>query len=169
MEVNAVPSYDMSDNPTGCCPRFDPTGWDEQELHFADKLFVKAKTRSIMHVPINMGSVFVKTFKAIERAGAQADDGFIVLSRDPSAWTGEHYFAVTRDVPGQEMVRMNGDFVTRVFEGPYRNAPEWSRETVERAKEDGKDVDELYFFYTTCPKCARHYGKNYVIAVARVH
>jgi hypothetical protein len=23
-------------------------------------------------------------------------------------------------------------------------------------------------FYATCPKCARHYGKNYVVGVAKV-
>ena len=25
-----------------------------------------------------------------------------------------------------------------------------------------------YFYYTTCPKCAKVYGKNYVVAVAEV-
>lgn len=169
MDVNAVPSYNMGDKPTGCCPRFTPRGWDEQELHFKDKLFVRATTRAIGHIPVNMGSVFSKTFKAIEDAGAQADDGFIVLSRDPSAWSGEHYFAVTKDVPGQEMVHMSGDFVTRVFEGPFRNAPTWCAKTEEYVKEHGKVLDDTYFFYTTCPKCAKHYGKNYVVAVARVH
>jgi len=31
-----------------------------------------------------------------------------------------------------------------------------------------KILKKLYFFYTTCPKCAKHYGKNYVIAFAEV-
>lgn len=168
MDVNAVPKYDLSDNPTGCCPRFDPVGWDEQELHFKDKRFVKAKTRSLMHVPVNMGSVFSKTFKAIEEADAQGEDGFIVLSRDSSAWTAEHYFAVVRDVPGQDMTRMSGEFVTKVFEGPYKDAPKWCAETEGYAKENGKAVEDTYFFYTTCPKCAKYYGKNYVVVVARV-
>jgi len=25
-----------------------------------------------------------------------------------------------------------------------------------------------FFYYTTCPKCAKHYGKNYVVAFAEV-
>lgn len=41
MELNKLPFYDASDNPTGCCPRFKPEGWDKQELHFKDKPFVK--------------------------------------------------------------------------------------------------------------------------------
>ncbi len=27
---------------------------------------------------------------------------------------------------------------------------------------------ELYFFYTTCPKCAKAYGKHYVVLFAQV-
>jgi hypothetical protein len=58
MEINALPEYDTSDNPTGCCPKFHPENWDSQDLHFQDKLFVRAKTRSLGHIPLNMGSVF---------------------------------------------------------------------------------------------------------------
>ena len=32
----------------------------------------------------------------------------------------------------------------------------------------GKRLDTLYFFYTTCPKCAKAHRKNYVVGVARV-
>ncbi len=34
--------------------------------------------------------------------------------------------------------------------------------------EKGKQLDTIYFFYTTCPRCAKHYGKNYVVGVAKV-
>ena len=168
METNALPKYDMSDNPTNCCPRFNPKGWDEQELHFKDKLFVKAKTRSILHIPINMGSVFPKTFSAIEKANAKDDNNFIVLSYDPSSWTGEHYFSVNKNVPGQEMNRMTGDYLTKVFEGPYKNAPKWEKEMEAFVENKGKHVKKTYFFYTTCPKCAKFYGKNYMIAVSEI-
>lgn len=169
MEINTLPKYDASDNPTHCCPRFKPDGWDEQELHFKDKLFVKAKTRSVFHIPINMGSVYPKTYSAIEQAGAHDPNELIVLSRDLSAWTGEHLFSVTKDVPGQTMVRMTGDFLTKVFEGPYERAPAWEKEMDAWARRKGKQVDKTYFFYTTCPKCAKYYGENYVVAVAQVH
>lgn len=166
MNVNALPKYDMSDNPTNCCPRFNSYGWDEQELHFKDKLFVKAKTRSLFHIPINMGSVFSKVMKAIEKEKANDENNFLILSYDPSAWTGEHYFSVKKDVPGQQMVNMTGDYLTKIFEGPYKNAPTWEKEMATFVKSKGKQVKKTYFFYTTCPKCARFYGKNYVIAVS---
>lgn len=168
MQTNVLPKYDMSDNPTNCCPRFKPEGWDHQDLHFKDKLFVKAKTRSFFHIPINFGSVFPKTFAEIEKANAYSNEDMIVLSYDPSAWTGEHYFSVTKDVPGHEMVKMTGDFLTKVFEGPYKNAPKWEKEMEAFVKSKRKQVKQTYFFYTTCPKCAKAYGKNYVVAVSEV-
>lgn len=169
MEINALPKYDMSDNPTNCCPRFNSKGWDEQDLHFKDKLFVKAKTKSIFHIPINIGPVFKKILASIEQADAMDKDQFIVLSHDPSPWTAEHYFSVTKDVPGQNMVQMSGDYLTKVFEGPYKNAPKWEKQMQEFVEKSGKQVKKTYFFYTTCPKCAKFYGKNYMVAVAEIH
>ena len=144
METNALPKYDMSDNPTHCCPRFNPQGWDEQELHFKDKLFVKAKTRSIFHIPLNMHTVYPETLTAIEKANALSEDNLIVLSHDPSAWTGEHYFSVSRDVPGQEMVRLTGDYLIKVFEGPYKNAPKWEKEMQNIVRTKGKQAKKTY-------------------------
>jgi len=168
MQSNALPKYDMSDNPTDCCPRFQSQGWDDQELHFRDKLFVKAKTRSFAHIPVNMGPVFKKTFKAIEDAHALSDEDFIVMSRDESPWSAEHLFSVTREVPGQQMIRLSGDYLTKVFEGPYKNAPKWQKDMEQTVRDHSQEVAGMYFFYTTCPKCARTYGKNYVVAVAQV-
>ena len=168
METNALPRYDSSDNPTNCCPRFNPDGWDDQSLHFKDKLFVKAKTRSIFHIPLNMGSIYPKTMNAIEAAQALDMNQVIVLSHDPSAWRGEHYFSVTTAVPGQEMVQMTGEFLTKVFEGPYKNAPKWEKEMDVLVKSKGRQVQKTFFFYTTCPKCAKFYGENYVVAVSEI-
>ena len=168
MELNRLPKYDMSDNPTGCCPRFNPEGWDGQELHFKDKLFVKADTYSLFHIPLNMGSMFEKTFNAIEEADALSEDDIIVLSYDNSPWKAEHYFSVNKEVPGQEMAHLTGDFITKVFEGPYKNAPKWEEEMKRVASEQGKEVKKVYFFYTTCPKCSKVYGKNYNVGVAQI-
>jgi len=35
-------------------------------------------------------------------------------------------------------------------------------------KSKNKDLKKLYFYYTTCPKCAKIYGKNYVVLLAQV-
>ncbi|WP_210325105.1 hydrolase [Mesorhizobium silamurunense] len=81
MQTNETPHYDASVNTTGCCPKFNPGGWDDQELHFRNKPFVRATTRSVMHVPVNMGGVFARVNQHIDAAGASAGGQF-VLSRD---------------------------------------------------------------------------------------
>ncbi|HET9361377.1 MAG TPA: hydrolase [Vicinamibacterales bacterium] len=165
--TNATPAYDPTDNPTNCCPRFKPELWDGQELHFENKPFVSASTVSLFHVPLNMGSVFARTWNAIKDAHAE-DGGFLVLSHEDSAWHAEHLFAVSRPVPGSDMVSLSGDFLTKVFEGPYEAAKRWADEMTHYVNERGHRLDTLYFFYTTCPKCAKYYGKNYVVGVAKV-
>lgn len=168
MQTNALPKYDASDNPTGCCPRFNPEGWDDKELHFDEKLFVRATTKSIDHVPTDMGQVFEQTFNDIEKAGAYDPDDIIVLSRDVSPSEGEHFFAVSKPVPGLEVVRWTGDYVTKLLEGPYENAPMWEQQFMTDLDQRGHKVDAIYYFYTTCPKCAEVYGKNYIVAVAKL-
>ncbi|MCV3205497.1 hypothetical protein OHD62_06960 [Mesorhizobium sp. YC-39] len=125
MQTNETPRYDASVNSTGCCPRFNPAGWEGQEPHFENKQFVKAATHSIMHIPMNMGSVFARVNRHIEDAGASDADQFIVFSRDISPWSSEHLFAVSKATPGEEMTTLSGDYVTKVFEGPYRQARRW--------------------------------------------
>ncbi|RZW12594.1 MAG: hypothetical protein EX266_00705 [Rhodobacteraceae bacterium] len=168
MEINALPHYDDSVNETGCCPRFNPVGWDGQELHFKDKRFLRAVTLSAMHIPLNMGKTFARVDTHVEDSGGWDDEDMIVLSRDLSAFKAEHFFAVPRSIPDEEMVTLSGDFVTKVFEGPYRDASEWLDDMREVVRENGGLPGKVYFFYTTCPKCAKHYGKNYVVGVAEI-
>lgn len=166
MRTNTVPRYDMSDNPTGCCPRFHPESWEGVELHFKDKSFVRAETRSAMHVPLNMGRVFSRV---MGKLGEKFDeDRFIVLSRDPSPWKGEHLFASAGPVEGEEMVTVTGDYLTRVFEGPFSDAGKWHDAMKAAAAERGRADGEIWFYYTTCPKCAKVYGKNYVVGIAEI-
>ena len=168
VQTNALPDMDVSDAPTGCCPRFDPAGWDGRKLHFENKLFVRATTQSLLHVPLNMGKVFTRVQGHIEDAGAQDPGGYLVLSRDLSATESEHFFAVSDPVPDEEMTILSGDFITRIFEGPYRKTGDWMHEMEVAAKASGHRVDRVFMFYTTCPKCARAYGANYVVGIAQL-
>jgi hypothetical protein len=121
-----------------------------------------------MHIPLNMGKVFTRVLGHIDDAGATDPEQYIVLSRDVSAFRGEHLFAVTKDVPGEETIRLSGDYVTKVFEGPYAQTKDWYGELKALAAARGKTDGEVWFFYTTCPKCAKAYGKNYVVGLAEV-
>lgn len=166
--VNQVPRIDMSKSTTGCCALLEPSDWDNQELTFDGKLFVKGSTRSFMYVPLNMGSVMGKTQAKIDVAGAR-EEAFLVLSRDMSPWRADHYFAVSKEVPGMPVERITGIFLTKVFEGPYKEAGKWYRQIADAAKtRTGEEPSAVYFFYTTCPNCAKAYGKNYVVGFAQI-
>jgi hypothetical protein len=167
LPTNQVPPLNADTRETGCCPRFDPGPWDRLHLHFDHKLFVRATTRSVFHMPVNMSSVFRDTFAAIQSAQALSGPA-PVFSHDESAWHAEHLFAVDRPVPGAEMVELSGDFVTKVFEGPFAEARRWCEEMARDVEAEGQTLETTYFFYTTCPKCAKYYGKNYVVGVAKI-
>ena len=152
---------------TGCCPRFNPEPWDEKEVTFQDKLFLKDHVRSFLHIPLNFGKVMVRNMEKIQQAEALASEP-LMLSDEKSLWGADIYIAVTKEVPGAEMVRISGTFLTKVFEGPYKDAGKWAKEMAGYVKAKAKEIEKMYFFYTTCPKCARFYGKNYTIILAKI-
>ena len=92
----------------------------------------------------------------------------MILSRDISPWKAEQLYAVSKTVDGADNVTLSGKYLTKVFEGPYQNAKKWYDTLQDYAKSKGKTVEKTYFFYTTCPKCSKHYGKNYVIGLAQI-
>ena len=165
MELNVLPPTDLRDCPTGCCPRFVPGPWDGQVLRLRDKPFARASTRSVLYVPLDMGAVFRRMGRAIEGA---TEGGRFVLSRELSPWRAEHLFAVDHEVPGVEVVHLTGTFLTKVFEGPYARVGRWRGGLGRCVADRGRRAEQLYFYYTTCPRCAKVYGKNYVVGVAQV-
>jgi hypothetical protein len=167
MTPNTTPFFDTSDNPTGCCPRFNPKGWDGAEMEFHDKPFLRAKTISVAHLPLNMGKVFTRVQTALDAEGAARADQTLVMSRDLSAFSAEHLFAVDKPVPGEEMTTLSGHFLTRVFEGPYWKARDWHDEMLDLARRKGKP-GPVWFFYTTCPKCAKVYGRNPIVGIVQI-
>jgi effector-binding domain-containing protein len=103
----------------------------------------------------------------IAKAGALAPEP-ILLSDENSLWGADIYIAVSKDVPGAQMVKVSGTFLTQVFEGPYKNVRQWVKQMADYVRQQGKELKKLYFFYTTCPKCAKYYGKNYVVLLAQI-
>lgn len=168
MDINVLPRFDHSVNVTNCCPKFNPDGWDDQRLSFRDKLFLRAETHSILHLPLDMGRVFATVLEDIAEAGAADPDQQLTLSRSLSLFRDEHLFAVTRPVPGHEMTTLSGEFVTKVFEGPFSDMGKWQAAMARIAEAHGATDKPVWFFYTTCPKCAKVYGQNYVVGLAQI-
>ncbi len=154
-------------DPAECCSRFDPDPWDDKVITWEKKLFLRDRVRSFLHIPLNFGAVMKRNMAAIEAAGAATDE-MIVLSDENSLWGADVYIAVAKDVPGARTTTLSGSFLAKVFEGPYRNMRHWIAEMKSFVQSKGKALQKLYFYYTTCPKCAKKYGKNYVVILAQV-
>ena len=153
--------------PTGCCEPFNPGSWQDKEIIWQDKIFVFDHVKSFFHIPLDMGKIIVKNLELIEKAQAKAPHQ-LMLTDEKSAWGSDIYIDVSKEVPGAKMTKLSGTFLTKVFEGPYQNAGKWAEETKQCVKGKGKQIKKLYFSYTTCPKCAKAYGKNYVILFAQI-
>lgn len=169
MEVlKELPKINLFDNPTGCCPKFNPEIYDDKIIELEGLDMVKTSTRSFLYMPLNMGSAMTKAMKAIRDNDAEEAENYLILSRDISMWKAEHYILVSKPVPNMENIKLSGIFLTKVFEGGYNQIPLWIKEMTSFVEEKGYDLEKIYSFYTTCPKCAKVYGKNYVVLFAEV-
>lgn len=153
--------------PTGCCPPFDPLPWQEKEITWNNKPFVKDHVTSFLNIPLNMGGKVTKNMNLITAAKAEAPYQ-LMLTDEKSAWGSDIYIDVSKEVPGAKMGTISGKFLTRVFEGPYKDMGKWAQAMDDYVKSKNKRMNKLYFSYTTCPKCAKAYGKNYVVLFAQI-
>lgn len=152
---------------TGCCKKFDPSLWDAKETTFENKLFLKDRVASFFHMPLNFGQVMTRSLDKIKKAGASSAED-LVLTDENSFWGADVLIAIGKEIPGAETVKISGTFLTKVFEGPFQNMGTWIKEMETFVKSKSKETKKMYFFYTTCPKCAKVYGKNYVVIFAQV-
>jgi len=154
-------------DPGECCPRFDPKPWADTTVTWENKRFVKDRVRSFLHIPLNFGAVMKRNMTRIAAANA-SPAAPVVLSDENSPWGADVYIEVTEDLPGAQMATLSGTFLSKVFEGPYQSVRTWIQEMKAFVQGQGKSLKKLYLFYTTCPKCAKKYGKNYVVILAQV-
>ncbi len=154
-------------DPNDCCPVFDPAPWTDQVITWDRKLFLKDRVCSLFHIPLNFGAVTVRSMAVIEKANALPDDA-IVLADENSLWGADVYISISKEIPGAHTAALSGTFLSKVYEGPFRKMRTWIADARASVQARGKTLKKLYFYYTTCPKCAKKYGKNYVVILAEV-
>lgn len=148
-----------------CCPKFDPGPWDNKEFEWKEKVFVKTSVCTFFYMPLNFGGVMKKLDKAMSAAGADWSEG-ICLSDHTSKWNMDLYVAADKPIPSLGHKLFTGKFFSKVYEGPFRDTGKWFKDFVKILKEKGLKYGKIYEWYTTCPACARKYGKNYVVLIA---
>ncbi len=154
-----------------CCPEFNPAPWDKKSHEWQNKLFIKSTIPQLFHMPLPfmVSRMITRQWKKAEAAGATPDlKDFLWLAYDPSPWKSEHYIYVTKEVPGVENVKLTGTFISKVYDGPYNAVPKWIKDMEKYLAGLKQKPLKYYFYFTTCPKCAKKYGHNYIVAFAQV-
>lgn len=149
-----------------CCPRLDPAPWQDTTHKWQDKRFIKARVFTLFYMPLNFGRVMKALDQRVRDAGATIPDN-LCLSDHTSKWNMDVYLAVDREVPGAENVTLSGTFLSKVYEGPYSDTGKWCKDFEAFAQGKGFGIGKWYMWYTTCPKCAKKYGKNYVVILGK--
>jgi len=152
---------------TGCCKPFNPKPWNKKTKVFKNKRMVKTHVISFFHIPLNFGRVMVKTVAKISSAKAEPRVPFMMVD-ECSPWGSDLYIEVKKNVPDAEMAKISGTFLTKVYEGSYKDIGNWVKDMNEYVAKKKKKVKKLYFFYTMCPSCAKAYGQNYTVLLAKV-
>lgn len=158
---------ETANNETGCCPRFDPAPWDDQQFEWSAKPFIKAKVCTLFYMPLNFGSVMKKLNAKVEQSNATMPQ-WLCLSEHTSKWNMDVYLAVDREVANIENVTLSGRYYSKVYEGSFKNVDKWCSDFEKITKDKGFKTGKTYLWYTTCPKCAKVYGKNYVVIVSEL-
>lgn len=153
--------------PTGCCPPFDPAPWDDQIIEWFDKLFIKDKVFCIFNMPVNFGRVMTRIMSKADNHGVKVPDA-MCLSNHTSAWNMDVFLAVDKKIPDAKNVKITGKFYCRVYEGDFRKTGEWITDFRKKTSEKQFSTGKMYMWYTTCPKCAKKYGKNYVVILSKI-
>ncbi|AKM82634.1 TPA: hypothetical protein DD449_01150 [Candidatus Berkelbacteria bacterium] len=160
-------SNEQSENEPVCCPKFNPEPWDGKVLEWQDKKFIKDHVKTFMYMPINFGGAMMRLMEKVEAAGAQTPEN-MCLSDHTSKWNMDLYLAVDKEIEGAEKANLSGKFLTKVYEGDFKDTGKWGEDFKNFAVQKGLKIKKWYMWYTTCPKCAKKYGRNYVVTIAEV-
>lgn len=150
-----------------CCPKFEPVPWDEKVFEWKEKKFIKDSVFTLFYMPVNFGNVMKKLDKTVRQADAEIPD-WMGLSDHTSKWNMDIYLAVNKQIPDAQNTTMSGTFVSKVFEGPFKETGNWYEDFTAWCNARDYKTKKIFMWYTTCPKCAKKYGKNYVVFLAAI-
>jgi len=150
-----------------CCPPFHSALWDGKTFEWDHKKFIRDHVLTLFYVPINFGAVMKRSGIAIDNSDSKAVES-MWLADHTSPWNMDLYIAVEREVADVENVVLSGKYISRVYEGAYKEIGTWKKDFEKYVKESNNSLTRTYLWYTTCPKCAKKYGKNYVVFIGQI-
>ena len=160
-------NMESSNNQTECCPRFEPEPWDDIVIEWENKKFIKEKVCTFFFMPLNFGSVMKKINKKLDNEGLSMSKS-ICLSEHTSKWNMDLFIDVDKEIPDAENTTISGKFLSKVYEGNFKETGKWCMNFENFAISKSLEIEKMYMWYTTCPKCAKKYGKNYVVILGKI-
>lgn len=151
-----------------CCPKLNPEKWDNKTLDWKDKKFIVGKVPTFLFMPIGFGKVITKLMYLVDKSSAKTEDN-LCLSDHTSKWNMNILLAVDKEIEGANNIKLSGKFYSKVYEGSFKDTGKWCKDFEEHLKEKNLSIKKWYMWYTTCPKCAKKYGKNYTVIIAELN
>ncbi len=150
-----------------CCPVFDSKPWHDVLFKWEDKRFIKGEVKTFFYIPFGFGKTMTKLVAEAEKFDAKTE-AMISLSNHLSKWKMELLLEVSKEIPTMENVILRGNFYSRVYEGDFKEMGRWMKDFGEVIEQKGYQMKRMFTWYTTCPKCAKEYGKNYTVMIAEI-
>ena len=114
-----------------CCPKFHSEKWDNKTFNWVDKPFIKASIPEFFHIPYPpmIGKKITKMMKMAEEAHKLSEDveDILLLFNDPHPFRADMYLSVTDQVPDAKNTQLSGTFITKVFDGPFKDVPKFMK------------------------------------------
>ncbi len=150
-----------------CCPKLKVSDWDDKMLNWQNKNFVVGKVRTFFYMPVNFGKVITKLINLVTAEGGELDQN-LCLSDHLSTKQMNILLAVNKKINGVENITLTGKFYCKVYEGPFKDTGRWCANFEKVLASKKLTMEKMYMWYTTCPKCAKKYGHNYTVIIAKV-
>jgi hypothetical protein len=154
-------------NDKECCPKFEPSPWDGKIFEWDNKKFIRDSVCTVFYMPLNFGKVMRRLNAKADNAGAVIPD-WLCLSDHLSGWKMDLYLAVNKEVPDAENLTLSGKYFSKCYEGPFKDTGKWIADFKSDASKRGFETGKIYLWYTTCPKCAKKYGKNWAVVIGKI-
>ena len=150
-----------------CCPEFNSIPLDDKNFEWKNRRFIREKVFTLFYMPMNFSKVMKRFDAKLTSANASMTD-YLCLSDHTSPWNMDLYLSVDKELANSENTTLSGKFYSKVYEGPFNNAGKWMKDFGNLAKSKGLTIRKQFMWYTTCPKCAKIYGKNYVVVIGQI-
>lgn len=149
------------------CPRLVREEWDRQTHPWDKKPFYALPYRSFFGWPLNLARQTAAAVDLLSKRGL-LDSVPINFAVNEQARGGTLLIAIKRHVKDLETRAISGQFMSFFFEGKYPERPHWIRQVYRYGRANHLNFQELYFWYATCPTCAKKQGYAQVVIFGKI-